>query len=90
MSWLSDLFVQKKPRPADIARERLTVVIARQRSDESASSPNFLPDLQKDLIAVISKYVTVNPNDISVQLEKQDNYEALKVNIVLPEHGAAR
>lgn len=90
MSWLSELFTQKKPRPADIARERLTVVIARQRSDDGGPSPDFLPDLQKDLIAVISKYVTVNPNDISVQLEKQDNYEALKVNIVLPEHGAIR
>lgn len=90
MTWLTDLFTQKKPRPADIARERLTVVIARQRSDEGGSSPDFLPDLQKDLIAVISKYVKVNPNDISVQLEKQDNYEALKVNIVLPEHNSIR
>lgn len=89
MSWLTDLFGPKKPKSADLARERLTVVIARQRADEGAS-PDFLPALQKDLIDVISKYVRINPEDISVQLEKQDNYEALKVNIVLPEHGAAR
>ncbi len=86
MSWLSDLFGSKKVRSADLARERLTVVIARQRSDDSISSPDFLPALQKDLIEVISRYVQINPEDISVQLEKQDNYEALKVNIVLPEH----
>jgi cell division topological specificity factor len=30
--------------------------------------------------------VNVNPEDIKVQLEKQDNYEVLEVNIVLPEH----
>ncbi|MCL2658601.1 MAG: cell division topological specificity factor MinE [Betaproteobacteria bacterium] len=84
MSWLSDLFGPKKPKSADLARERLTVVIARQRA-ENGPSPDFLPALQKDLIEVISKYVQVNPDDISVQLEKQDNYEALKVNIVLPE-----
>lgn len=90
MSWLTDLFATKKPKSADLARERLTVVIARQRSDDSAPSVDFLPALQKDLIQVISKYVQINPDDISVQLEKQDNYEALKVNIVLPEVGALR
>ena len=88
MTWLSELFGPKKPKSADLARERLTVVIARQRADDSVSSPDFLPALQKELIAVISKYVHVNPDDISVQLEKQDNYEALKVSIVLPEHAS--
>lgn len=90
MSWITDLFGTKKPKSADLARERLTVVIARQRSDDSGPSPDFLPALQKDLIEVISKYVQIDPDDISVQLEKQDNYEALKVNIVLPEFGATR
>ena len=32
---------------------------------------------------MISKYVKVNPDDIKVSLEKQDNYEVLEVNIVL-------
>jgi cell division topological specificity factor len=34
---------------------------------------------------VISKYVAVNPDDIKVHLDKQDNMEVLEVNIVLPE-----
>ena len=51
------------------------------------SSANFLPDLQRELIAVISKYVKVNTDDIRVSLEKQGNYEVLEVNIVLPEKG---
>ena len=41
--------------------------------------------MQKELIAVISKYVSINPDDIKVSLEKQGNYEVLEVNIVLPE-----
>ncbi len=48
-------------------------------------SANFLPDLQRELIAVISKYVKVNPDDIRVSLEKQDRYEVLEVKIELPE-----
>ena len=35
---------------------------------------------------MISKYVKVNPEDIRVSLEKQDRYEVLEVNIVLPEN----
>ena len=55
-----------------------------------ASSPEPGEHVQQELIAVISKYVSVNPNDIKVSLEKQGNYEVLEVNIVLPEPGAAR
>jgi len=34
---------------------------------------------------VISKYVSVNPDDIKVHLERQDNLEVLQVKIELPE-----
>jgi len=37
------------------------------------------------LIAVISKYVAINPNDIKVNLERQDNFDVLEVKIELPE-----
>ncbi len=36
-------------------------------------------------MAVISKYVSIHPNDIKVQLERQDNLEVLEVKIELPE-----
>lgn len=82
MSLLSRLF-GTKPKTASVAKERLQLIIAREHTDDG--SPNFLPDLQRDLIAVISKYVNVSAEDIKVQLEKQDNYEVLEVNIVMPE-----
>ena len=88
MSLLSLIF-GNKPKTATIAKERLQLIIAHERSGPS-SQPDFLPALQKELIAVISKYVSVNPDDIKVLLEKQGNYEVLEVNIVLPEPGNAR
>jgi cell division topological specificity factor len=36
-------------------------------------------------VAVISKYVSINPDDIKVHLERQDNLEVLEVKIELPE-----
>ena len=82
MSWLQKLF-GNQPKTAQLAKERLQLIIAHER--DGGGSANFLPDLQRELIAVISKYVKVNPDDIRVSLEKQDRYEVLEVNIVLPE-----
>ncbi len=86
MSWLEKIFGSSQPKSAQLAKERLTLVIAHQRSDNEAT-PDFLPALQKELIDVISKYVKVSTDDIKVQLEKKGNYEVLEVNIVMPDAG---
>ncbi|MDR3429132.1 MULTISPECIES: cell division topological specificity factor MinE [Silvimonas] len=82
MSILSYFFGEKK-KTANVARERLQIILAHERAGRDA--PDYLPQLQKELIAVISKYVAINPDDIKVQLEKKDDFEVLEVNIVLPE-----
>ena len=81
---LFSLIFGEKPKSASVAKERLQLIIAHERNDASAA-PNFLPDLQRDLVQVISKYVNINADDIKVSLEKQGNYEVLEVNIVLPD-----
>ncbi|HQO29992.1 MAG TPA: cell division topological specificity factor MinE [Accumulibacter sp.] len=88
MSLLSRIF-GNKPRTAAIAKERLQLIIAHERGGDT-SKPDFLPALQQELLAVISKYVSVNQEDIKVTLEKQGNLEVLEVNIVMPEAGAKR
>ena len=88
MSLLSLLF-GNKPKTAAMAKERLQLIIAHERNGLSGKQ-DFLPEMQKELIAVISKYVAINPDDIKVSLEKQGNYEVLEVNIVLPEPGVER
>ena len=56
-----------------------------ERSGRNAAEPDYLPDLQRELIAVISKYIKINPDDIKVNLERQDNLEVLEVKIELPD-----
>jgi cell division topological specificity factor len=79
----SFLFLRHQAEDRLGAKERLSLIIAHERGTNRA--PDFLPELQRELIAVISKYVNVGPDDIKVQLEKQDNCEILEVNITLPE-----
>jgi cell division topological specificity factor len=82
MSILSYFFGEKK-KTASVARERLQIILAHERNGRN--TPDYLPQLQKELIAVISKYVAINPDDIKVQLDRKDDFEILEVNIVLPE-----
>lgn len=83
MSFLSFLLGEKK-NSASIAKERLQIILAHERNGRNAG-PDYLPDLQRDLVAVIAKYIHIDPKDIKVQLERQDNLEVLEVKIELPE-----
>lgn len=86
MSFLR-FFLGEKKKTATVAKERLQIILAHERSAGSKSSeePDYLPDLQKDLIAVIGKYIKINPDDINVNLERQDNLDVLEVKIELNE-----
>lgn len=85
MSMLSFLLGEKK-KSASVAKERLQIILARERvGGENSGKPDYLPALQKELMAVISKYVDINPSDIKVQLERQENLEVLEVKIELPD-----
>jgi cell division topological specificity factor len=84
MSFLS-FFLGEKKKTANVAKERLQIILAHERSGRNAAEPDYLPDLQRELIAVICKYVKINPADIKVNLERQDNLEVLEVKIELPE-----
>ena len=84
MSLISLLFGEKK-KTASVAKERLQIILAHERTGRGGSRPDYLPDLQRELIAVISKYVSVNPDDIKVHLERQDNFDVLEVKIELPD-----
>jgi cell division topological specificity factor len=84
MSLLTFLIGEKK-KTASVAKERLQIILAHERSGRNAGQPDYLPALQRELMAVISKYVKINPEDLKVNLERQDNLEVLEVKIELPE-----
>ena len=82
MALLSFLF-NNKSKTASAAKERLQIIIARERNGRSGH--DFLPALHKELIEVISKYTKVNADDIKISLDRQGNLDVLDVNVVLPD-----
>jgi cell division topological specificity factor len=69
-------------RSADKAKERLQVLLALERN--SSSVPSFLPELQDDILKVISKYVQIDNDKVLIEVERGPDVSMLDINIELP------
>ena len=81
---LFDYFRKPEKSSANLAKERLQVIVAHQRRD-NADGPDYLPQLQRELLYVIRKYVEVDDDAVNVNLEKDGSVEVLELNVTLPD-----
>ena len=83
---LFDYFSRKKKKqesPATMAKERLQIIVAHERGQRS--QPDYLPQLQQEIIDVSSKYVPIDREQVHVALDNQDDCSILEQNITLPD-----
>lgn len=81
---LLDFFLSGKKPTANVAKERLQIIVAERRRGEY--EPRYLPDLKRDFLAVICKYVQIDPDMLQVQFEqKEDDISVLELNVILPD-----
>jgi len=78
-SWMG-FFKRKKPS-AQIARERLLIMIARDEFD--AAAQDYFPRLQKELTMLVANHMAIDPVLIKILRERQEKCEIL--NVVLPD-----
>lgn len=83
MSWLN-FFRNNQPSSAQLAKERLQVIVAHRRSGGS-DHPDYFPKLQKDLLRVIRKYVAVSDDAVKIDIDRDSDMEVLELNITLPD-----
>lgn len=76
-------YFQRPQKSAKVAKERLQIIIAHERIERD--KPDYLAMMQKDLLAVITKYVAINSEDVKVELERKDGCSILELNVTLPE-----
>ncbi|KAB7622554.1 cell division topological specificity factor MinE [Alkalilimnicola sp. S0819] len=76
-------FRSQKQRSASVAKERLQIIVAHERS--TRGGPDYLPMLQEELLEVIRKYVQVGRDAVKMQIDKDGDCEVLELNIMLPE-----
>lgn len=80
---LFSFFRKKEPSSAAIAKERLQIIVA--HGGRRPSSPDFLPQLQKDILEVVRKYVQVDEKQINLSLDRKADCEVLELNISFPD-----
>lgn len=78
-----DYFKSQKKNTASIAKERLQIIVAHERSQRN--QPDYLPALQQEILEVIRKYVQVDQDQVDVQLDKNGDCSVLELNVTLPE-----
>ena len=79
-----DYFRSKsKNSSATVAKERLQIIVAHERGQRQ--QPDYLPQMQQEILDVIRKYVAIDQESVNIQLENNDHCSVLELNVTLPE-----
>ena len=78
-----DYLRSKKNSTASVAKERLQIIVAHERGQRE--QPDYLPQLQQELLQVIRKYVQISDDMVQVEVDRNDHCSVLELNVTLPE-----
>ncbi len=67
------------PSSAQIAKDRLQVLLAHERQDRAR--PDYLPQLQKDIVEAVRKHVQAASEKIDVRLRGGEQLSTLEIRI---------
>jgi cell division topological specificity factor len=67
---------------APVARERLQILLAHERG--LRGQPDLLGILREEILAVVSKHVTLDPDKVIVRMDRGEKVSTLEVDIEVP------
>jgi cell division topological specificity factor len=67
---------------APIARERLQVLLAHERS--ASDQPDLLAILREEILAVLGRHVAFEPDKVQIKLDRGKSVSTLAVDIEIP------
>ena len=82
-------FFRKPQKTASIAKDRLQIIVARERAATRVAA-DYLPKLQQELLQVIAKYEKIDLQQVTVNVDRSGGCEVLELNIVLGETEAEK
>jgi cell division topological specificity factor len=72
----------RKRSSAPVARERLQVLLAHERSVIGKS--DLLATLQEEILAVIAKHVAIDRQAVQIKLDRGDKVSMLEIDVEVP------
>ncbi len=76
-------YLRRRKSTASVCKERLQIIISHERAQRN--TPDYLPKLQEEILAVIAKYVNISRDQVSVHLERMGDNAVLELNITMPD-----
>ncbi len=83
MNILNIMSYFRKNKSAEMAKNRLHIIIAHEKSQKN--SPDYLPMLRQEILKVVAKYTNANIDQVNVELHRKDNNAILELNVTLPD-----
>lgn len=78
LTLLERLFGRSEKSAKSVAKDRLRLVLMHDRADIPAP---MMEEMRKELLAVLSKYVEIDEEELEVSLDRADQTVALTANI---------
>ena len=77
----------KRGRSAPVARDRLKILLAHERT--LRGQPDLLALLREEIMTVIGKHVSVAPEKVQIRLDRGQAVSTLAIDIEIPQPVAA-
>jgi len=81
-------YFRKPPKSASLAKDRLSIIVAREHTG-GRRTPDYLPKLQQELLAVLARYEVIDLANVTVNVERTGDTEVLELNVILPDGSSA-
>jgi cell division topological specificity factor len=79
---MSLLGLFKRRGSAPVARERLQILLAHERSSRGQS--DLLSKLRDEILAVVAQHIAVDQEQVRIKMERGDKVSTLDIDIEVP------
>ena len=77
-------FFNRNKTSAPVARDRLQILLAHERSNGEGGQSELLAKLREEILAVIAKHVTIDRDKVQVKVDRGDSVSTLEIDIEVP------
>ena len=64
--------LNSKPTPKEVAKDRLKLILIHDRGE---IAPEIVEKIREEILAVISKYIDIQVDDVEISVNKSDDEE---------------
>ena len=77
-------FFKRNTTSAPVARERLQVLLAHERTIVGAGETDLVAILREEIMAVIAKHMAVPQDNVQIKMDRGASVSTLEVDIEIP------